>query len=179
MQISDALENFVKKWLLYNSNPLPSVVFDPEWPSLCLDAKNPQPGDILNWQPVKQTSFSDMFNRLGNALETEIHPALVQYYSHFWSDHLNAQAPQGELILLQVWNEEDVERLRCNLIGHAMLKAKQKQPLTFFFACTEPDDGMLSLRNDDGSIWLEYPGKKPVKPIADNLYDFIKKLTPR
>lgn len=179
MPISEALENFVDTWLAFNADPQPSIAFDSEWPSQCYSASDPQQGEMLHWKPTKQLSASDIFIRLGHALETTIHPDIVQFYSLFWSDHLKARAPAGDLVLLQVWNEEDLERLRANLIGHAMLKTKQKQPLTLFFACTEPDDGMLSLRNDDGTIWLEYPGKKPVKQIADSLSEFISQLSPR
>ena len=179
MQISDTLENFVTKWRTYHNDSLPSMPFDPQWPSPCFDANDPQPGEIIHWQPKKQTSSSDMFTRLGEALDTTIHPDITEYFNCYWSDHLNAQAPAGNLVLLQVWNEEDLERLRANFIGHAMVQSKQKQPLSLFFACTEPDDGMLTVRNDDGSIWLQYPGKKPIKQIADNLCDFINQLSPR
>jgi SecY interacting protein Syd len=179
MQISDALDNFINAWQRFHNNTPPSIAFDPKWPSLCYNASKPLDGELVTWQPRKQITPCDVFSRLGEALETTIHPDIITYYTHLWSDHLDAAAPDGNLTLLQVWNEEDIERLRANLIGHAMVKAKKKLPLTLFFACTEPDDGMLSLLNDDGSIWLEYPGKKPVKKIAENLSEFLIQLTPR
>ncbi|WP_028470818.1 SecY-interacting protein [Neptunomonas japonica] len=179
MQISDALDSFVNAWQAFHDNTPPTIAFDSEWPSLCYNASSPQEGELISWQPRKQTTACDVFTRLGEALETTIHPDIIAYYTYLWSDHLDATAPDGDLTLLQVWNEEDIERLRANLIGHAMVKVKKKLPLTLFFACTEPDDGMLSLLNDDGSIWLEYPGKKPVKKIAESLSEFLNQLTPR
>lgn len=179
MQISETLDSFVQAWLILHDNDLPSIAFGSEWPSKCYNAPNAQEGELVTWQPRKQTAACDVFRRLEEALETTLHPDIVTYYTYLWSDHLKAKAPDGDLVLLQVWNEEDIERLRANLIGHAMLKAKKKLPLTLFFACTEPDDGILSLLNDDGSIWLEYPGKKPVKKIAESLGDFLSQLAPR
>ncbi|SIS59395.1 SecY-interacting protein [Neptunomonas antarctica] len=179
MHTLNALESFIATWLVHNKDALPGIEFDPQWPSLCYRDQNLKSGDMTSWQPQKQTSPSDIFTRLGAALETDIHPDITAYYTSYWSNHLSAVAPAGDLVLLQVWNEEDMERLRANLIGHCVTKIKQKQPLSLFFACTEPDDGILTLRNDDGTIWLEYPGKKPVKQIADNLPAFLSQLKPR
>jgi len=72
-----------------------------------------------------------------------------------------------------------MERLRGNLIGHALMKRKKRQPLTLFFATTEPDGNyFLSIQNDDGSVWLEQPGKKPLRQLAPSLAEFIAGLTP-
>lgn len=176
--VSNALELFISQWMQSKQDSA-LIDYDPSWPSECYIAPLPSEGSPCHWQPVKRQTHSDMFKRLSQALEIYIHPDLEAYYTTFFSNHMEASAPQGELTLLQVWNEEDLERLRGNLIGHALSKVKQKQPLSFFFAVTEPDDGILSIRNDDGCIWLEYPGKKPVKKIADNLSDFLHTLKPR
>lgn len=179
MQIPEILDGFITEWLDLHTDAPPTVAFDPQWPSQCYESSSLQAGEQVAWLPQKQTVACDVFTRLGEALETTIHPDIITYYTYLWSDHLSAKAPDGDLVLLQVWNEEDIERLRANLIGHAMNKAKKKRPLTLFFACTEPDDGILSLLNEDGSIWLEYPGQEPVKKIAENLCDFLSQLSPR
>ena len=59
------------------------------------------------------------------------------------------------------------------------MKTKLKQKLTVFFAITDDDDHIISLDNDDGSIWVEKVGSEPHKKLADTLAEFILQLTPR
>lgn len=181
--LTQALDDFVSHFLtLCQEQGFPSAEFESAWPSPCY-RQTGQPGDLLTWQPVRQDEErrpgEDMFARLAQALEVELHPDLITFYSRYWSDPLPAQAPDGELLLLQVWNEEDLERLRGNLIGHALDKQRRRLPLTWFVAIAQPDDDLvISLNNDDGSIWLEKPGKAPHYRLADSLADFIRDLTP-
>lgn len=175
--VTAALDRFIEKQQQLQTKP-PLTVYDAKWPSACY-TETVQDGTKVTWRPVRQSEPQDMFERLGNALEVEVHPDLVAYFSRYWSDPLPARASDGELSLLQVWNEEDLERLRSNLIGHAMAVQKQKRPLTFFFACTEPDgDYFLSIDNESGEILLEQPGKKPLRKLADSLADYIDSLEP-
>ncbi|MGB1239701.1 MAG: SecY-interacting protein [Pseudomonadales bacterium] len=179
-EIHQILETFVKRWLEHQrANGINlDIDYDTQWPSPCyIGSDRLADGDPCSWQPVAQDSHT-MFERLGTALETQIHPDIVAYYSCFWSEHLRATCNNGELELLQLWNEEDLERLRSNLVGHAMSKQKQRQPLSLFFALTLPDEGMLCIDNDSGEVWYELPGKKPIRKIADSLSDFLKTLSP-
>lgn len=174
-----ALDEFIEK-LQQNCqlHGWPQQAYDPEWPSICWQ-NEAEEGVMTLWKPVKQQKPMDMFQRLSAALETELHPDIADFYGRYWSDPLPAKAEQGELTLLQVWNNADLERLRANLIGHALEKKRRKLPLTLFFAVTLPDANlMLSLDNADGSIWLESPGKSPHQRLADSLADFITTLEP-
>lgn len=171
------LDRLIALWLDNHNYALPSIEYDEAWPSQCYLNASTSQGETTQWKPVLQSEPHDMFERLAEALDVEIHPSIIEVYSRYWSDPISLTAPAGKLSLLQVWNAEDMERLRANMIGHAMAKKQQKQPLSLFFACTEPDDGMLTVRNEDGSVWLEYPGKKPVKKIADSLSEFLASLT--
>lgn len=179
--VSAALDRFIEKHQALQAQP-PIAIYESEWQSVCYTRDNLDSltdGDRVTWRPTKQTEELSMFNRLGEALEVEIHPDLVEFYSRYWSDPLPAKSEDGELSLLQVWNNDDLERLRSNLIGHALATRKQKRPLTFFFACTEPDgDYFLSIDNESGEILLEQPGKKPLRKLADNLADYIDTLEP-
>lgn len=174
-----ALDSFVQRLTESCANDgWPQLPFDPEWPSPCWQQEADE-GVMTLWKPVRQTAVNDMFDRLSEALETDIHPDIGDYYSRYWSDPLPARAAQGELSLLQVWNPEDLERLRANLIGHALEKRRRRLPLTLFFAVTLPDGNLiLSLDNADGSIWLEAPGKPPHQRLADSLADFLLTLDP-
>lgn len=177
---AQALDRYIDRALEYqleHAGRLPLTPFDENWYSACY-VDDAAAGEPTQWRPVRQSSPSDLFERIGQALELPIHPDIVTYYSRYWSDPLPAHHQCGRLSLLQLWNPEDGERLRSNLLGHALMKARSKQPLTLFFACTEPDDMFISLDNSDGTIWLEAPGKKPLRKIADNLAAFIDGLQP-
>lgn len=155
----------------------PLAIYDQDWPSACYLEKVAE-GDPVGWRPVKRSDKEDMFDRLSEALEQPIHPDIVQFFCRYWSDPIPAQCEEGELSLLQIWNSDDMERLRANLIGHALTKKKQRRPLTLFFATTEPDgDYFLSIDNQTGDVWLERPGKAPIRKLADSLAEFLATLT--
>ncbi|MCP8687865.1 SecY-interacting protein [Marinobacterium sedimentorum] len=177
---AQALDRFIDRVLehqLQQAGRLPLIAFDTEWRSDCYQSEAAA-GAPTRWCPVRQADISDLFERIGLALEQPIHPDIVTFYSRYWSDPLPALHQSDRLTLLQLWNPEDGERLRSNLLGHALMKTRQKQPLTLFFATTEPDDMFISLNNSDGSIWLEAPGKKPLRKIADSLTPFLDTLQP-
>jgi len=176
--VADALDRFITRQLALQPEP-PRVPWDTQWPSDCYLNEGQADGEMIGWRPVKQQTRQDMFERLGEALGIEIHPDVVTFYSRYWSDPLPARSEEGQLSLLQLWNPDDMERLRGNLIGHAVAKQKQKQPMTLFIATTEPDaEYFLSVNNEDGSVWLEQPGKKPLRQLASSLAEMIDRLTP-
>lgn len=176
--VSYAMDIFVNKLIALQPTPA-KTKFDKHWPSLCY-INEERDGTTVGWRPTRQLESNDMFIRLSAALEEEVHPDIIDFYSRYWSDPLPASSVDGELSLLQVWNEEDLERLRSNLIGHALAKRQQKRPLTFFIACPEPDDDyFISVDNYSGEVWLEKPGKPPIRKLASNLAEFINELTPR
>lgn len=179
--VSAALDRFINRQQQCQPKP-PKAIYDPEWQSACYQVEpteHPQPNAQVPWRPVRQEENHSMFQRLSEALEVSVHPDLIAFYSRYWSDPLPARSSDGELSLLQVWNDDDMERLRSNLIGHALMLRKQKRPLTFFFACTEPDgDYFLSIDNETGVVLLEQPGKKPLRKLADSLADYLDTLEP-
>lgn len=59
------------------------------------------------------------------------------------------------------------------------MKRQRKQPLTLFFATTEPDSELfLSVDNKTGEILLEEPAKPPIKIVENDLNTFLNRLTP-
>ncbi|PIE25570.1 MAG: SecY interacting protein Syd [Neptuniibacter caesariensis] len=177
LPVETILSRFVDELLELQPTP-PLIPFNHDWPSLCY-LQQAENGQLVGWRPSRQLPPSDMFTRLQDALQEDIHPDIVSFYTSFWSDPLPAICEHGELSLIQVWNDEDMERLRSNLIGHALSKRQQKRPLTFFFACPEPDENyFISLDNFSGEIWLETPGKPPIRKLADSMSEFLQSLSP-
>ena len=183
--LSDSLDNFMHRFLtLYRDTDkgLPLIEFDSDWPSSCHQTSDHTPaydGELIPWRPVLQQRQHDLFIGLTNALETPIHPDICTYYSRYWSDPILASCRGDKLSLIFVWNDDDYERLRGNLIGHTLNKRRQNIPLSLFFACTEPEDLVLTVENDTGVVLLEQPGnKKPIREVASSLAEFIDELIP-
>lgn len=155
---------------------------DPEWPSPC-EVGNPwrdeDGGRLIHWQPVKRHVSGEDFAGLESALETPIHPDIKTHYGRYWSANLEAEAPDGHVSLLFLWNQEDTDRLVENLIGHAVACRHNRTPFSVFFACTEPNsDLFLTVNNESGAVQLEEPGKGPLRIVSDSLADFIELLVP-
>ena len=157
--------------------------YDSEWRSLCelptsVKTNATDNANLVAWKPVTQTPVVD-FSGLENALETTIHPDLVEYFSSFWSSTIETKSIEGHASLIQLWNQDDFDRLIENFIGHSLAKRKLKQPLTLFFATTETDsEYFLSVDNVTGAVLLEEPGRPPLKQVEENLLTFLQRLSP-
>lgn len=174
------LDRFVDRYL--ERYPRLEEIHDPEWRSPCetgepfLDAQGER---RVLWRPVRRPAGAHDFAGLERALEISVHPDVKSYYGRYWSGGLEAEAADGHVSLLQLWNADDADRLVENLVGHALAKRRARSPFTVFFACTESDSELfLSVDNDSGQVLLEAPGRKPLRTVAESLAGFIDSLTP-
>jgi SecY interacting protein Syd len=171
-----ALSNFIDATLAITDRQLLSSHYDEQWRSAC--EIHQEEGETF-WRPISQSQPVD-FNRLSNALEFDIHPDIQAYYGSYWSGSLEADSEEGQVSLIQLWNEDDFERLLANLIGHALVKYRAKQPFSVFFATTEPEsEYFLSIDNETGAIFLEEPGKPPLKEVESDINTFLQRLEPK
>lgn len=177
MSLNTSYGEFVQqalRWSTQNGVSLTTWA-DPASPS---DA---QQGEIIDnqvqWQPVPQAIQTDFAN-VEHALELTIHPDIKTFYRLYFGAGLAAQHLRGKLMLLMVWNDDDVKRLQENIIGHILMKRRLKQRETVFFATTEDDDILLSVLNETGEVYLERVGQEVKEKLADNLAEFIQALTP-
>lgn len=178
--VAAALDAFVARYLA--AFPRLEDAFDPQWRSPCETGparSGPDGEQRVPWQPLRRHDPGDDFAGLERALEFPIHPDIKTYYGRYWSGGLEAEAADGHVSLLLLWNTDDAERLVENLIGHALAKRRARSPFTVFFACTEPDsDLFLSIDNETGQVLLEAPGRKPLRVVAESLAGFLDGLRP-
>lgn len=178
-----ALSQLINEALQLSDDGVFYAEFDADWRSPCeIPASNKTDlatdTNLISWKPVPQEPKVD-FAGLANALETAIHPDLIAFFSGFWSSTIEAKSIEGHASLIQLWNQEDFDRLIENYIGHSIAKRKSKEPLTFFFATTEADsEYFLSVDNTSGAVLLEEPGRPPLKQVDDNLLNFLQRLKP-
>ena len=133
---------------------------------------------FARWRPVPQQPGID-FTGLQHALDLTLHDDVMSYYSLCWAGTVEATSREGELSLIQLWNQKDFERLVANLIGHALTKRRAKKPFTVFFANTDPETELfLSVDNESGTVLLEEPGGRVIKEIDTDLATFLDRISP-
>jgi SecY interacting protein Syd len=174
-EAQNSLERFVTRAIESQPSGLFKQPFDKEWRSPC---EVRQEGTDTLWRPIEQNGSLD-FSGLANAAEASIHPDIQTYYNVYWSGTLLGKTKEGEVSLIQIWNEDDFTRLLENLVGHLFHKIRAKQPFTVFFANTEEDSELfLSIDNSSGVILLEEPGRPPLREIAPDLATFLDRVEP-
>ncbi len=175
-----ALQNLFEQFIALSekiNNSLPLITWDEEWVSECVLANtSSDEHGKAKWQPVARP-YTNVFSSLENALELKFHPDIVSFYNSFWSDGLIASHPRGEVSLIQIWNQQDEEMLKENLLGHAFAKIKNRLPITVFIGCTS-DDQIIAIDNESGEVVLERPGYAAHETLAKNVAEFINILTP-
>lgn len=170
--------------------------FDPQWRSPC-ETGEPRaasqatlPADSASgsdqtlevpWRPLARpaSAADNLFEPLERALERKVHVDIKTFYASYYSGGLEADSPDGPVSLLQLWNDDDTERLIENLLGHYLAQTRSKSPFSVFFALTEVDSDMfLTVENNTGHVLLERPGYRPVRTVANSLAEFLSGLTP-
>ncbi|MGI9322286.1 MAG: SecY-interacting protein [Pseudomonadales bacterium] len=175
MSVKAQLESLVARCLALARDGLLASPYDADWRS---DCEVYQSAGNTWWRPVAQRPQVN-FSGIENALEAPLHPDLIAYYSTYWAGTLETDSSEGRVSLIQLWNQDDFERLRGNLLGHALMKQRRKQPLTIFFANTEPESELfLSLDNQSGQVLLEEAGRPPLRVVASGLAEFLARLAP-
>ena len=118
------------------------------------------------------------FDGLERALGVEIHPDIKSFYGIYWGSVMELQAEEGGVTLIQIWNDDDFDRLVENILGHDIAKQRIKAPLTIFIASTDEGEYMLSVDNASGRVVLEEPGSPPTREVASSLAAFLDRLRP-
>ncbi|MFI3246672.1 MAG: SecY-interacting protein [Ferrimonas sp.] len=167
--LNDFLQAYQRAW-----QPLPQTEHDEDGPAL---VRRNEDGIAL-WQAAQQIPTQDFAN-VAEALALTLHEDVGHFYGQWYAGSLYFQAAFGRGELLQVWNDDDRQRLQQNLIGHLLMKRKLKQAPTIFLGVLGEGEEMIVLDNDSGSIWLEIPGERPHQQLAPTLRQFFQQLTPR
>ncbi|GAB55531.1 protein syd [Glaciecola punicea ACAM 611] len=178
-QVFDA---FIHSYIDHSTNDNMGLItyFDKQWLSPCLQSFNIEAaddGDEVPWKPSLRDQQASLVN-LEEALDLRIPSELQALFCRYYSHDLNASAANGKLTILQVWNEEDFDRLQKNLISHVLMKRRLKQAETLFFALTDEEDFILSVMLSTGAVVLEQVGKEPQREIAPSLSAFMAQISP-
>lgn len=174
-----ALERLIGRYLescRRSGASLPVQEYDPRWPSAC-QVGEPDASGMIRWKPQPRDRVAD-FSGLERALDVAIHADIKAFYGSYWGSPMELEAQEGGVTLIQIWNEEDFERLIENILGHALAKQRIGAALTIFIACTDEGELMLSVENDTGHVVLEEPGRPPIRQVAASLAELLERLDP-
>ncbi len=174
-----ALDRLLRRYLescQRTSGSLPIQAHDPAWPSQC-QVGEPDAAGMIRWRPRERDTAAD-FSGLERALEREVHADIKSFYGSYWSGTMELAAEEGGMTLIQVWNDDDFDRLVENILGHALAKQRIKAPLTIFIACADEDEFMLSVENETGRVVLEKPGSPPIREVSPSLAEFLDRVNP-
>jgi SecY interacting protein Syd len=164
----------------YVQNTIPTIEFDDEWLSPCLqiDAQfNPalvDNGTMLPWIMEPRTGAS--LANLNEALDFLLPPALSDFYCSCFAYHLEVHFAGKNLTLLQVWNEDDFRQLQENIIGHVLMKRRLRQRDTIFIGFTEDDEEIISVDIGTQAVVVERVGQEWEVELAPDLPTFIAQL---
>ncbi|MDX1451019.1 MAG: SecY-interacting protein [Oleiphilaceae bacterium] len=173
----EALHQRYRNLWQQDRDSLPQARFQRPWPSPCINATQQQSDEVLYTWEAQPRSAPIAFYDLEKALEVTFHSDIKAFYGSFWADSIPIEHPVVDALLLQVWNDEDQQRLFENLLGHAFARLKGRLPLTLFIACTHGDD-MVCIDNESGQVVLEKPGYPAHKVIAESLESWLLQCQP-
>ncbi len=156
-----------------NKLGLPNFELDEPWPSACIEHQDEH---NYYWRH-KSRDPVNIFLDIEKAIEIPFHPDLHTYYSSFWSNGICVEHCEVEFSLIQIWNEDDQERLKENILGHCFAKLKARQALTLFIGCADNNE-ILSIENETGKVIIERPGQKGSKLVAEDLESFLISASP-
>lgn len=129
------------------------------------------------WQPQPFTLPKDL-DAVSRGIDLVIQESVVAFYTTQFAADMKAKYGELSLTLLQVWNEDDFERVQQNLLGHLVMKRRLKHSPTLFIATTEDDAEIISIDNLTGNVVLEILGKQTHQVLSSTLGEFLDKLTP-
>lgn len=129
------------------------------------------------WKALLATAPHGL-NGISRALDIQLHKDIVPFFTSQYAGDMSATLNDLHLDLVQVWSEDDLQRLQENQIGHLVTQRRLKLSPTLFLATTDSELQLVSLCNLTGNVLLEQFGSKQREVLAESLSEFLSRLQP-
>lgn len=174
-QVLSALTHFLLRWQREGEarRGLPLCQWEADWRSPC-ELGEPSGGQVA-WRPHVRPEPAD-FSAMEAALELTLHPSGRLWFGLGFSRPLPCLFKGLRLELILPWNEQDLDLLRENLIGHLLMLRKLKRAPSLFIATTRNEMTLISLDNETGQVWLEWLDSGRRLALAPSLPAFLARL---
>lgn len=133
--------------------------------------------DAVCWQPQPFLPAADL-SAVERALDIALYPDIHAFYTTQFAGDMPAISHSTTLTLLQVWSQDDFQRVQENLIGHLVTQRRLKLSPTLFLATTTDDMEAISLCNLTGEVLLEKIGTSKRNVLSPSLAAFLTTLEP-
>ncbi len=170
-----ALAHFFLRWQRDGEarRGLPLCDWEPAWRSPC-ELDDPKEGRVA-WRPFRRAEPAD-FGAMNEALALELHPAVIALFGHWFSRPIPCLFKGLRIELILPWNDEDLDLLKENLIGHLLMLRTLKRTPSIFIATTRNEMTLVSLDNETGQVWLEWLDSGRRLTLAPSLPAFLVRL---
>ena len=134
-------------------------------------------GQNVTWKPIVRQSMIAL-DGVEKGMDLSLHSDINAFYGSQYSGDMSAMFGDLSLDLLQAFNDDDIERLQQNILGHLVTQRRMKLKPTVFIAVVDDESQVISICNMTGQVVLETLGKDTRQVLANDVVMFLQQLQP-
>ena len=134
-------------------------------------------GQNVTWKPIPRQPIIGL-DGVEKGMDLLLHSDINAFYGSQFSGDMGAMFGDLSLDLLQAFNDDDIERLQQNILGHLVAQRRMKLKPRVFIAVVDDESQVISICNMTGQVVLETLGKDTRQVLANDVVMFLQQLQP-